>query len=72
MYECRHNFASSWALGAGELPEWLARNLGGVHTSMIYKTYGRYIRNLLRANSTAIERLYAKRAVGSEQIVTQK
>jgi integrase len=71
MYECRHTFAS-WALGAGELPEWVARTLGHVDTSMIYKTYGRYIRNLLRTDGTAFERLYAKRAAGSEQIVTKK
>jgi integrase len=71
MYECRHTFAS-WALGAGELPEWVARTLGHVDTSMIYKTYGRYIRNLIRADGTAFERLYAKRAAGSEQIVTKK
>jgi integrase len=71
MYECRHTFAS-WALGAGELPEWVARTLGHVDTSMIYKTYGRYIRNLIRADGSAFESLVAKRAAGSEKIVTQK
>jgi len=60
MYECRHTFAS-WALGAGELPEWAARNLGHVDTSMIYKTYGRYTRNLLRQDGTAFESLVAKK-----------
>jgi len=71
MYECRHTFAS-WALGAGELPEWTARTLGHVDTSMIYKTYGRYIRNLLRQDGTAFERLYAQTAAGSDETVTKK
>ncbi|UCE55832.1 MAG: tyrosine-type recombinase/integrase, partial [Desulfobacterales bacterium] len=71
MYECRHTFAS-WALGVGELPEWVAQTLGHVDTSMIYKTYGRYIRNLIRADGRAFENLYAKRAAGSEEIVTKK
>lgn len=38
MYETRHTFAS-WALAAGETPEWVARTLGHVDTSMVYKTY---------------------------------
>jgi len=59
MYETRHTFAS-WALGAGELPEWVAQTLGHVNTSMIYKTYGRYIRNLTRQDGSAFERLYAE------------
>ena len=71
MYECRHTFCS-WALGAGELPGWVARTLGHVNTSMIYKTYGRYIRNLVRADGSAFERMYAKTAAGSAEIVTKK
>jgi integrase len=71
MYECRHTFAS-WALGAGELPEWVARILGHVDSSMIYRTYGRYIRNLVRADGTAFERMYARTAAGSAEIVTKK
>lgn len=59
MYETRHTFAS-WALGAGELPEWVARTLGHVNTSMVYKTYGRYIRNLTRQDGSAFEKLYAE------------
>ena len=47
MCETRHTFAS-WALAAGESSEWVARTLGHVNTSMIYKTYGRYIPNLTR------------------------
>lgn len=37
MYDTRHTFAS-WALAAGESPEWVARTLGHVNTSMVYKT----------------------------------
>lgn len=61
MYETRHTFAS-WALGAGESPEWVARTLGHVDTTMVYKVYGRYIPNLTRQDGSAFERLY----VGSE------
>ena len=52
MYECHHTFAS-WALAAGETPEWVARTLGHVDTSMVYKTYGRYIPNLTRRDGSA-------------------
>ena len=47
MYETRHTFGS-WALAAGETPEWVARTLGHVDTSMVYRAYGRYIPNLTR------------------------
>ena len=58
MYETRHTFAS-WALAAGESPEWVARTLGHVNTSMVYKTYGRYIPNLTRHDGSAFEGLLA-------------
>jgi integrase len=58
MYEIRHTFAS-WALAAGETPEWVARTLGHVTTAMIYKTYGRYIPNLTRQDGSALESLLA-------------
>ncbi len=57
MYETRHTFAS-WALAAGETPEWVARTLGHVDTSMVYRTYGRYIPNLTRRDGSAFERQY--------------
>jgi integrase len=57
MYETRHTFAS-WALAAGESPEWVARTLGHVNTSMVYKTYGLYIPNLTRHDGSALEKLY--------------
>jgi len=56
MYETRHTIAS-WALAAGELPEWVASTLGHVNTSMNYKTYGRYIPNLTRQDGSALEGL---------------
>jgi integrase len=58
MYETRHTFAS-WALAAGETPEWVARTLGHVDTSMVYRTYGRYIPNLTRKDGSALERQWA-------------
>jgi len=59
MYETRHTFAS-WALAAGESPEWVARTLGHVNTAMVYRTYGRYIPNLTRQDGSAFERLYGQ------------
>jgi integrase len=59
MYETRHTFAS-WALAAGESPEWVARTMGHVNTAMIYKTYGRYIPNLTRQDGTALEGMLFK------------
>ncbi len=58
MYETRHTFAS-WGLAAGESPEWVARTLGHVNTSMVFKTYGRYVPNLTRQDGSAFERLFA-------------
>ena len=57
MYETRHTFAS-WALAAGETPEWVARTPGHGDTSMVYKTYGRYIPNLTRWDGSVFERQY--------------
>ena len=61
MYETRHTF-TSWALGAGETPEWVARTLGHVDTTMVYRTYGRYIPNFTRQDGSAFERMYSERA----------
>ena len=57
MYETRHTFAS-WALRAGESPHWVARTLGHVDSSMVYRTYGRYIPNLVSLDGSAFERQY--------------
>jgi integrase len=45
-------------LAAGESPEWVAKTLGHVDTSMIYKTYGRYIPNLTRKDGSAFDRQF--------------
>lgn len=58
MYETRHTFAS-WALAAGESPEWVAKTLGHVNALMVYRTYGRYVPNLTRMDGSAFERRYA-------------
>jgi integrase len=58
MYETRHTFAS-WALAAGESPEWVARTLGHVDTTMVYRTYGCYIPNLTRKDGSAFEKQYS-------------
>jgi len=58
MYDTRHTFAS-WALAAGESPEWVARILGHTNTSMVFRTYGRYIPNLTRLDGSALEALLA-------------
>ena len=58
MYETRHTFAS-WGLAAGESPEWVARSLGHTDTTMVFKTYGRYIPNLTRLDGSAFERRFS-------------
>jgi integrase len=58
MYETRHTFAS-WAVRAGESPDWVARALGHVDTSMVYRVYGRYIPNLTRKDGSAFECKYS-------------
>ncbi len=68
MYETRHTFAS-WALAAGETPEWVARTLGHVDTSMVYRTYGRYIPNLTRQDGSAFEKQYLEAANEKRQPV---
>jgi integrase len=59
MDETRHAFAS-WALAAGESPEWVGRTMGHVSTAMIYKTHGRYIPNLTRQDGSALEVMLAQ------------
>jgi len=70
MYETRHTFAS-WAPAAGETPEWVARTLGHVDTSMVYRTYGRHIPNLTRQDGSAFERQYMAGITEKKQTWTQ-
>ncbi|WP_163338935.1 site-specific integrase [Desulfopila sp. IMCC35008] len=58
MYETSHTFAS-WALTLREAPEWVARVLSHIDTSMVYKTYGRYIPNLTKLDGSAFEKQFA-------------
>lgn len=57
MDETCHTF-TSWAPGAGELPARVARTLGHADTSMVYRTYGRYIPNRTRQDGSAFEKQY--------------
>lgn len=55
-YQTRHTCATLW-LAAGENPEWVARQLGHVDTTMLFKTYSRFIPNLTRADGSAFNAL---------------
>lgn len=55
-YQTRHTCATLW-LAAGENPEWVARQLGHVDTTMLFKTYSRFIRNLTRTDGSAFNSL---------------
>ncbi len=57
MYETRHTFAF-WALSKGETPEWVAKTLGHVDTTMVFNTYSRYIPNLTRRDGSALEEMF--------------
>lgn len=47
MYQTRHTFASLM-LSYGEDPLWTSRMLGHTSTDMLYRHYGKYIRNRMR------------------------
>lgn len=57
-YQTRHTCATLW-LAAGENPEWVARQLGHVDTTMLFKTYSRFIPNLTRTDGSAFNALVA-------------
>ncbi|RJG02695.1 site-specific integrase [Noviherbaspirillum sedimenti] len=57
-YQTRHTAATLW-LGAGENPEWIARQLGHTTTEMLFRVYSRYVPNLTRQDGSAFERLLA-------------
>lgn len=54
-YQTRHTCATLW-LGAGENPEWVARQLGHNNTEMLFKTYSRFVPNLTRQDGSAFDR----------------
>jgi len=57
-YEMRHTCATLW-LASGEAPEWIARQLGHTTTEMLFRTYSRYVPNLVRRDGTAFDRMIA-------------
>ena len=68
-YQCRHTAATLW-MGAGENPEWIARQLGHSTTEMLFRVYSRYVPNLTRRDGSAFERmLTASLGEGLAQIV---
>lgn len=65
-YQCRHTAATLW-LGAGENPEWIARQLGHTTTEMLFRVYSRYVPNLTRRDGSAFERLLTSAMGGGER-----
>ena len=55
-YQTRHTAATLW-LGAGESPEWIARQMGHTTTEMLFNVYSRYVPNLTRKDGSAMEHL---------------
>ena len=55
-YQTRHTCATLW-LAAGENPEWIARQLGHCDTTMLFRTYSRFIPNLTRTDGSAFNAL---------------
>lgn len=54
-YQTRHTAATLW-MGAGENPEWVARQLGHSNTLMLFSVYSRYVPNLTRRDGSAFDR----------------
>lgn len=55
-YQTRHTAATLW-LGAGENPEWVAKQMGHTDTTMLFKVYSRYVPNLTRQDGSAFNNL---------------
>jgi len=70
-YQCRHTAATLW-LGAGENPEWIARQLGHTTTEMLFRVYSRYVPNLTRRDGSAFERLLAANISPTTTPLTQQ
>jgi len=65
-YQTRHTAATLW-LGAGENPEWIARQMGHTTTEMLFRVYSRYVPNLTRRDGSAFERLLTSTMGGGER-----
>lgn len=59
-YQTRHTTATFW-LGAGENPEWIARQMGHANTKMLFTIYSRFVPNLTRRDGSAFEQMLAAR-----------
>jgi integrase len=57
-YQTRHTTATFW-LGAGENPEWIARQMGHSNTKMLFTIYSRFVPNLTRKDGSAFEQMLA-------------
>lgn len=68
-YEMRHTCATLW-LAAGESPEWIARQLGHTTTEMLFRTYSRFVPNLVRRDGIAFENMLSGLMGGSLQVAT--
>lgn len=64
-YQTRHTAATLW-LGAGESPEWIARQMGHTTTEMLFRVYSRYVPNLTRKDGSAFERLLEREMNGAK------
>lgn len=65
-YQTRHTAATFW-LGAGENPEWIARQMGHTSTEMLFRVYSRFVPNLTRMDGSAFEALLLNHKFGGEQ-----
>ena len=61
-YQMRRTTATLW-LAAGEVPEWIARQLGHTNTEMLFTVYSRYVPNLTRQDGSAFEKLLLQQQV---------
>ena len=64
-YQTRHTAATLW-LGAGENPEWIARQMGHTTTEMLFRVYSRYVPNLTRQDGSAFDLLLKAHRKGDE------
>lgn len=69
-YQTRHTAATLW-MGAGENPEWIARQLGHTTTEMLFRVYSRYVPNLTRQDGSAFERLLASSIQSPQSVAIQ-
>lgn len=68
-YQTRHTAATLW-LGAGENPEWVARQLGHTSTEMLFRRYSHFIPNLTRRDGSAAEAFIERAMRGTQPPTT--